>query len=137
MRVLITGSRNWEGVWAEARLRGVLDRVERLSVHLVSPLVIVHGGCPTGADAIADRWARRRDYEPEVNEAEWIKWGRSAGPARNTLMVNKGADMCIGFLRDSSRGTLDCIEKARGVAIPTFVVHWNRGGEEVDLDQDH
>ena len=134
MRVLITGSRNWEGVWAETEVGVVLMAVECLSIVLRSPLVIVHGGCPTGADAIADRWARRRDYEPEVHPADWARWGKGAGPMRNVKMVEAGADMCIGFLRDSSKGTLHCLEMARIAQIPTFTVHWNRGGEDVDQD---
>jgi Protein of unknown function (DUF2493). len=135
MRVLITGSRNWEGFLAESRVGHVLDMVQYLSLALDSPLVIVHGGCPTGADAIADRWARRRDYEPEVHPANWSIGGKGAGMFRNNHMVKLGADMCIGFLRDASRGTTHCLIAAKAAGIPTFTVHWNRGGE--DVDQDH
>lgn len=134
MRVLFTGSRNWEGVIAEQRIGFVLRRLEDLSIALGSKLVIVHGGCPTGADAIVDRWARRRDYEPEVHPADWVNYGKAAGPIRNVTMVADGADMCIGFLRDRSRGTRDCLTVARVAGIPTFTIHWDQGGESVDQD---
>jgi len=125
VRVLITGSRNWEGRWAERELGLILDTLELLADFLNSPLIIVHGDCPTGADALADRWARSRDYEPEIHPANWVTGGKGAGLFRNSHMVNLGADMCIGFLRDSSKGTTDCLTKAKAAGIPTFVVHWN------------
>lgn len=134
MRVLFTGSRNWEGRIAEQRIWFILGRLEDLSVALGSQLVIVHGGCPTGADAIVDRWARRRDYEPEVYPADWAKYGKAAGPIRNEEMVNSRPDMCIGFLRSESRGTVNCLEIAVAVGIPTFMIHWEQGGEGVDQD---
>ena len=83
MRILVTGSRDWEGPWAEGRIHAVLRALENLyntvTVNLVDQFIIVHGGCPTGADAIADRWARRRWYEPEVHDADWAHLGKSAG----------------------------------------------------------
>ena len=129
MRILTTGSRDWAGIFAETEIGVVLMSVEALSIVLRSPLVIVHGGCPTGADAIVDRWARRRDYEPEVYEANW-SFGKAAGPLRNRVMVYKGADLCVGFLKNNSRGTLDCLRKARAFGIPTFEVGWKKDWEE-------
>lgn len=134
MRVLFTGSRNWEGGIAEQRIWFILQKLEDLSVALGSQFVIVHGGCPSGADAVVDRWARRRDYEPEVHPADWATHGKAAGPIRNVEMVTDGADLCIGFLRDGSRGTKDCLTVARVAGIPTFTIHWNQGGEGVDQD---
>lgn len=138
MRVIVTGSRDWEGRAAEFEIHRVLQRLEsladtlgskltnRLSGFVDSPgprLTIVHGGCPRGADAIVDRWARRRDYEPEIHAPDW-KMGKSAGIFRNTYMVDLGADMCIGFIRNTSPGTLDCLYKASAAGIPTFPIRW-------------
>lgn len=129
MRVLITGSRNWEGLAAENRLYRVLDQVQKLAYQLGSPLTVVHGDCPTGADAHADRWCRRREEEVtlETYPADWTIYGKFAGPIRNEIMVNLGADMCIGFLRPPSKGTAGCLELAREAGIPTFVINWEEG----------
>lgn len=128
MRVIVCGSRNWEGIWATERIHRVLLAVELLAGTLNSPLQIVHGNCPSGADAIADRWARRRGYEPVVFDADWSQYGKAAGPMRNTTMGLAGGDMCIGFLRDASRGTLDMLGKAEKYGIPAFVVDWEEEG---------
>lgn len=58
--------------------------------------VIVHGGCRTGADAMADEWARERGLFVRVFQAEWSRYGRSAGPKRNREMA-KIADLVIAF----------------------------------------
>ncbi len=126
MRVIVTGSRDWEGFSAESRVYMILGRVQDLAHVLGQKLTIVHGDCPTGADACTDRWARRRDgsVELELHPADWAKWGKSAGPARNRHMIDLGADMCIAFLRNDSGGTMGTISLARQFGIPTFVVPW-------------
>lgn len=125
MRVIVCGSRNWEGIWATQRIHDVMLALEILAKAVGTKLEIVHGGCPTGADAIADRWARRRDYEPIVFEADWAHLGKAAGPVRNSTMALAGGDICVGFLRDNSRGTIDMLGKARKYGMATFVVDWN------------
>lgn len=129
MRVIVCGSRTWEGMWGEARINHTLDHVRALALVLLSPLVIVHGKCGLGADAAADRWARHRGYEPEVFPADWIQYRKAAGPIRNMAMAKAGADMCLAFLRDDSPGTRDMVTKARIQRIPTFVIPWKEANE--------
>lgn len=132
MRVLITGSRDWEGRVAETRIHIILETILALCDMLGEKLIVVHGDCPTGADAIADRWARRRDdlgVEVEAHPADWDRYGSSAGPLRNQEMVNRGAGMCIGFLRNNSRGTRHCLNLARMFGIPTYTVVWGSDAE--------
>ena len=110
-RVLITGSRNWEdkqAVW------DALAPIAR-ALPVDQDLVLVHGGCPTGADAMCDEWARGFGAVIEVHPANWATHGRAAGPIRNAHMVNLGADICLAFIRDNSRGashTADLAEQA-------------------------
>jgi hypothetical protein len=47
-------------------------------------------------------------------------------------MIADSADMCIGFLRDASRGTTGTLQLAREAGIPTYTVHWNEEVPEVD-----
>lgn len=124
MRVIVCGSRDWEGIEPAERIHRVLTACEIMANVLQSPFQLIHGGCPTGADAIADRWARRRGYEPMVYGAKWDEYGPAAGPIRNSNMALGGADLCIGFLKDNSRGTIDMTEKAKAQKIPTFIIKW-------------
>lgn len=129
MRLLATGSRDWEGRHATIRIQVLLDTLLSLCEHLGEKLTVVHGDCPTGADQIIDAWARRRDYAGvtvEPHPADWRQFGKGAGPRRNQQMVDLGADMCIGFLRDHSSGTRNCLSLARNANIPTFTVPWEQ-----------
>lgn len=96
MRILITGSRDWTDEAAiELALRSVIEN----STDPVENHTLVHGACPTGADAIADRiWVRWGFSEPERHPAEWRVYGKSAGFKRNEKMVNLGADLCLAFI---------------------------------------
>ncbi len=101
-----------------------------LSQSLSQDLVVVHGDCPTGADAIVDRWTRRRldlgMIKLETFPAQWGKYGKGAGPRRNALMIDAGADMTIGFLRrERSAGTQNCLSLSRIARIPTHIVTWH------------
>lgn len=127
MRVLITGSRNWEGPAAEAKIAEVLGAAQRFAEAVGSPLVVVHGDCPTGADAVADRWARRRDQEGvlvDPHPANFAEHRPHAVEINNGFIVGEGGDMCVAFWRDESPGTEDFINKAQASNIPTFIVAW-------------
>lgn len=124
MRVITTGSRDWEGPWGEHRIHAVLRSLEIVAGTIDQNLQIVHGGCPTGADAIVDRWCRRRFYEPIVYEAKWAEYGNAAGPIRNSNMALAGGDVCVAFNRGNSQGTVDMMEKARRQNIWVIQIRW-------------
>jgi len=126
LRIIFTGSRKWTGVYGEARVGEVLINLEAFAAVINSPLTIVHGACPEGLDAIVDRWAVRRGYEPERYPAKWSQFGKPAGFIRNQEMVDAGADMCLGFPLPGGRGTQDCMNRAQLAGIPTFTVTWDR-----------
>jgi hypothetical protein len=111
-RVIITGSRNWED---RAAIERILDRLWVRD----QATVIVHGGCPTGADAMAEEIWSAKGGITEVHPADWSA-GRAAGPIRNQMMVNMGADWCVAFIRNSSPGASGCAEMARRAGI---IVH--------------
>ncbi|WP_258047458.1 DUF2493 domain-containing protein [Streptomyces sp. SM13] len=124
-RVLVTGSRDWQEIGA---IRRALNEVLAVRPHN-QPLVVVHGDCPTGADIMAKVWALTTftpactdDYErvtEEPHPAAWHLHGRKAGPIRNQNMVNKGADLCLAFIRNGSRGATGCANLAEAAGIPT------------------
>lgn len=106
-RILVTGSRDWTD---ERTVAVELDRELRKCVF--AGMVVVHGHCPTGADAIADQWAVRINrlyphtvHPPERHPADWDRQGKRAGMVRNAEMVRLGADVCLAFLCHCSRTT--------------------------------
>lgn len=115
MRVLITGSRNWTD---EDLIWDVLFEYLPARGSLMHTVVLVHGDCPTGADAIASLvWTANGGLE-EPHPANWAKHGKAAGPLRNQEMVNLGADVCLAFPLGESRGTRDCMRRAEAAGIP-------------------
>jgi hypothetical protein len=110
VRVLVCGSRHWED-------RALLELT--LSA-LASGATIIHGDCLTGADAMADRWARNTPigWKSRVIErfpADWKKYGGRAGPIRNQQMIDTKPDLVIAF--GSGRGTDDCVRRAEKAGI--------------------
>ena len=102
------------------------DAVERALSTLPKGSVVVHGGCPTGADAIADKAARNLGLTVRAYKADWTMHGRKAGPYRNRFMVysenveTEPVDACLAFSSESTptRGTSDCIRVVRAEGIP-------------------
>ena len=117
-RILITGSRDWEDADVISFNLGlVLGEASREGHHL-RDAVIVHGDCPKGADAIADRLACNHGYTVERHPANWDQYGKAAGFRRNADMVNLGADICLAFIRNKSRGASHTAELAEKAGIP-------------------
>jgi len=72
---------------------------------------VISGGA-RGADALAERFADEFELKKDIKPADWTRWGRGAGPMRNTLVVN-ACDILIAFWMNRTPGTLDAIKKAR------------------------
>lgn len=109
-----------------------MEWVHGLAQALGQNLIIVHGDGP-GADQVIDAWAVRREdagVTVERHPARWNPLRRAAGPIRNREMVYIGADMCIGFLREASKGTTGTLLLAREAGIPTYTVHWTEEERE-------
>lgn len=119
-----------------------MDRkvIEREFKKLPPGTIIVHGACPTGADALADVAAMKMGFQIRRYPADWdgekARTGSSAaaGPKRNSAMIKaehpdedgKPLDMGLAFAMDLSRarGTKDCVGKARraGIKVEVFSV---------------
>lgn len=136
-RVLCTGSQTYED---RARVFRILDDVY---VRL-GPFVLVHGGCPRGADNYFSAWAAahaHRGVEEEIHVADWFAacdnecthgprretnrgrgFCQGAGFRRSRRMVRKGAVECHSFSRDNSPGTRYCAGRAEAAGI-TVIPH--------------
>lgn len=114
-RILITGSRDWTD--QDAVYKALADVVR--SIPADQEVTVVHGACPTGADHMAHEWARGYGARIEAHPANWVKHGRKAGPIRNGVMVAEGADICLAFIRNQSKGATHTSRLAQSAGIPT------------------
>jgi hypothetical protein len=85
------------------------------------PLVIF-GDCPTGADALALKWAKQKSVSHHIYPADWDKYGKQAGPIRNAQMA-EACTRAIAFWDGKSRGTKSAINEVikRGKPIDIYV----------------
>lgn len=114
-RILVTGSRDWAD---RATLTAAIDAEIGIARQQGKLPLIVHGHCRTGADMIADGWAEALGVAVERHPAQWGTHGKKAGPIRNYLMVARGADVCLAFIKGGSRGASHCAIVAERNGIP-------------------
>jgi len=102
MNVGIVGSREYTNYVDFAKhVDNILNGLEIAS--------IISGGAK-GTDALAEKYATINNIPITIYKADWNKYGRSAGPIRNTRIA-KECDFLIAFVAKNSIGTLDTIRK--------------------------
>lgn len=117
MRILVTGSRTWTD--KDAVRNALLDTW--MFAGRPYGVTVVHGGA-RGADYLADVYAKRLGFVTEAHRAPWESAGRSAGYLRNKTMVDLGADICLAFIKNNSKGATMCADLAEKAGIP--VHYW-------------
>jgi hypothetical protein len=122
-RVIVFGSRNWPAEYVGY----IHNRIKQLP----HGTVVVHGACPSGADAIADYAAVLYGFTVERHPAIWKPDGRlgrtdyAAGPRRNKHMASLGADLAIGFrMPGKSNGTDHMADECELARIPVERHGW-------------
>lgn len=103
-RIVVCGGRDLKDY------RLVAETLWWLTLYISEP-VICTGACPTGADALAERWAHAMRYPVRRYHADWEKHGKAAGPIRNEEMAadNAGGRL-VAF--PGGRGTADMVQRA-------------------------
>ena len=85
-------------------------------------VLLVHGACPRGAEAIAAFYATHTPgYQIEAHPADWHRYGRAAGHRRNAEMITLGADGCVAFIRAASPGSTATVRLAKAAGIPIWL----------------
>src|SRR3990172_1804651 len=104
MRILICGSRMWTDV---EPIRAYLKTLPANATIIT--------GASAGADRIAAQVARELGLNVEEYPADWKRFGRAAGPIRNTQMLDEGEPIKVrAFTRTPiTPGTANMIAQAR------------------------
>lgn len=141
-RILVTGSRRWD----DATRIGLVLKGVREQDHFADA-VLVHGDAQ-GVDRLAAAAWLSLGGLVEKHPARWGQCSREcppnhsrrnnrgsqycseAGFRRNRKMVEAGADLCLVFLRDASRGTTHCRTLAEGAGIPCLTFDYDRPADE-------
>jgi hypothetical protein len=134
-RILLTGSRTWtDRVRLEATL---MDVWHDATQNGYTTILLTHGACPEGADAMGDEWAYANGAPQDPRPADWTgpcapdcqpghrrrrrdgtDYCPLAGHRRNQLMVDLQPQLVVAAHRGDSRGTADCIRRAETAGIP-------------------
>jgi hypothetical protein len=117
-RILVTGSRDWLDIHAVERALLEYHPVDSQGFDLPDKPTLVHGDCPRGADRMAKIAAKFLGWKLEPHPANWETLGKRAGFVRNAEMVELGADVCLAFIRNGSKGATHTAELAEKAGIP-------------------
>jgi hypothetical protein len=118
MKILVTGDRDW------SRLLVIFTVfLDFLSEYNIDPkdVIVIHGDC-RGADRLCELVAKELGMKPDPYPANWTKYGRAAGPIRNSQMLKENPDIELAFAfhpdLDNSKGTKDMVEKLEKAKVP-------------------
>lgn len=110
MRIGVIGSRSFNDF---ELMRKELDKIPNITL-------IVSGGA-SGADILAERYAKNRRIPTKIFYPDWKKFGKRAGYLRNSDIV-RNSERIIAFWNGVSSGTRDSIKKATELGIPVTVI---------------
>lgn len=103
-RFIVCGGRNWKDHHA---VDAALDRL-----HAKYGIDELATGGATGADRIAEIWAKKNRVPCRVYPADWEKYSHRAGPIRNAHMAREfDPDGVVAF--PGGTGTISMIEIAK------------------------
>ena len=104
--VLIAGCRDYNN-YAEAKRyinRCIAEIRKRYKITVIS-------GGARGTDNLGELYAIENGFDVKKYLPGWERYGKSAGPLRNKIMVDK-ADFIICFWNGKSRGTASTVKYA-------------------------
>lgn len=114
MRILVTISRDWDDYLVVSNALSVVLLEYDVNSYDVT---VVHGA--SQMDWFVAGVAFEMGMELEAHPADWKTDGVAAGPLRNYEMVKSGADLCLAFIKNNSRGATNCADQAERAGIPT------------------
>ena len=124
-RIIICGGRHFDDY---ARLESVMNEVMSKIEPWRDVIEIISGHCE-GADQLGELYAKKHDLPCKVFPAQWEKYGRSAGPIRNSEMVKYASEaempVVVAFRSPRTKGTNDTVKKATKKGFKVFVIDYD------------
>ena len=112
MKIAVVGSRSFSDY---AILENwILSHLPKESIS-----VVISGGA-SGADMLAEQFAKKFNIPTKVIRPDWANNGRSAGIVRNVAIV-KECDVCFIFWDGLSRGTKSNIDLCQRYEKPHYI----------------
>lgn len=119
VKLAIVGSRGFQDYDA---LVEFIDMVIKENDYEVTE--VISGGAK-GADRLGELWAKTRGYPVTIYQAEWDKYGKSAGFRRNYDII-QGCDVVFAFWDGESKGTKHDLELAEKFRKPIFLYNYGK-----------
>ncbi len=119
-KLLVCGSR---GITDTNWVKSQIDSYWYWNLACYDDLIMIEGAA-RGVDLIAKEYAEENGWKIEEHAALWGKFGKSAGPIRNEIMV-KAADEVLILWDGSSRGTLNDIHLCEKYNKPFKIIIYN------------
>lgn len=120
----VTGSREAKSKEDHEFIYDTLKR-ETAKLLALGELTIFVGDCPSGVDEVTSDFATDNRITCIVHEADWERYGRSAGPIRNKSLMEQ-ATRVLAFPKKGAknRGTTDAVNQAtkRGIPVERFEI---------------
>lgn len=123
-RIVVCGSTKfYDYSLLESSLNEILGEYSNDTIEIVS-------GHAKGADSLGERYAYEHNLKCTVFAADWKRYGRAAGPIRNSQMleyVKQENPLVVAFWDGESHGTRDTINKAKKLNIRCEVIMYKEG----------
>lgn len=109
MRLIVTGGRDYAN---RQELLGLLDEI-----HQQTPITLLIHGAASGADAIAEEWAKSREVVYLGIPAKWKtgKQGKAEGVIRNRLLFDWNPDKVL--VVQGGKGTASTVRIAQTLGV--------------------
>jgi hypothetical protein len=114
MKVIIAGTRS---VDESPDMMAVLE--EAISESGFGIDEVVSGGA-SGVDRLGEKWACAYNKPVQQFLPDWDRFGKAAGPKRNTQMLEY-ADALLALWDGESKGTKNIIDQAHVLMFPVYV----------------
>lgn len=123
-RLIICGGRHFKDY---ERLESTMNEVMSKIAPWRDVIEIVSGHCE-GADQLGELYAKNHNLPCKVFPAQWKKFGKAAGPIRNSEMVKYASEaemsVVVAFRSPRTKGTNDTVKKATKQGFKVFVIDY-------------
>ena len=124
IKLLVSGARDWP--YEKVLVTALDDIALKLKEKKLVISELVEGGAK-GADTMARNWAKTCDLKINTFNADWKKFGKAAGPIRNTAMVKyvSSSGIVVAFHSDitKSKGALSLVGIAKKHNLTVWLVN--------------